>query len=149
MPEKKKKKEGEGGRGGGGEEEKTRTRRAKRRYRTVACGTRSEQWSIGSRLLSTSTSSSSCTMDTSANTEDPPDRLASGRAAARLDTGRWPRGTAVTSSSSRTTQRPTSWPHSDQHSSPSCGVEHSNSGEKSFDSIRQSDKFAACTLIFK
>ena len=28
-------------------------------------------------------------------------------------------------------------------------VEHSNSGKKSFDSIRQSDKFAACTLIFK
>ena len=41
-----------------------------------------------------------------------------------------------------------------------CVVEHSNSGEKFrfdsryridffFDSIRQSDKFAACTLIFK
>jgi len=30
-----------------------------------------------------------------------------------------------------------------------CLVEHSNSGKKSFDSIRQSDKFAACTLIFK
>jgi len=41
-----------------------------------------------------------------------------------------------------------------------CRLEHSNSGKKSFDSIlatesiffdsiRQSDKFAACTLIFK
>jgi len=42
----------------------------------------------------------------------------------------------------------------------SCALEHSNSGKKSFDSIlatksifrldsiRQSDKFAACTLIF-
>jgi len=28
-------------------------------------------------------------------------------------------------------------------------VEHSNSGKKSFDSIRQYDKFAASTLIFK
>jgi len=34
---------------------------------------------------------------------------------------------------------------------PACLLEHSNSGEKSFrfDSIGQSDKFAACTLIFK
>jgi len=41
-----------------------------------------------------------------------------------------------------------------------CRLEHSNSGKKNFDSIlatesiffysiRQSDKFAACTLIFK
>ena len=30
-----------------------------------------------------------------------------------------------------------------------CKVEHSNSGKKKFDSIRQSDKFAASTLIFK
>jgi len=28
-------------------------------------------------------------------------------------------------------------------------LEHSISGKKSFDSIRQSDKFAACTVIFK
>jgi len=34
---------------------------------------------------------------------------------------------------------------------PACLLEHSNSGEKKFrfDSIRQSDKFAACALIFK